>query len=563
MDSIYRKASNVLIWLGAASEGSTEVMQYLSRIGKQFLDRGGPVLEPKVEQQCEEHGAQNKILWDGVYGDKEVMKRSDEVWTRPWFSRRWIIQEVAFAQAATVHCGNSKIEWDVLAMAAEVLATLEGDGSQFINRRTGEGKGPASPALQNVAKLQRIRKEVLMGVAAPAGGEMHACLEGARGFECRDDKDRVFSLLGIFNHRRKTPFRIEYGKSEAEVFEAFTRYCLREGESVDILCWAGISNHARCGESLKLPSWVPDWRLPFRSPTDMIHGFRAGAIFKTPIGLDDSNTELLLKGKVVDRVIAVMKPISDIEEIQMANGSLKWDVCEPRYIGLWFQSLEMVLFLALDAIGKREEEYIGGGGDIWKALARTLIMDKKDVSFDYKRSRDYLIRPEDVPDDEPQPELPDEFTAFRNYLYAKCGDLTGQDRIVWLGNTIMIDYEMMEYLSRAVDRSQDRIFYVTRKGYIGLGPKDMDTDDIICVLAGSRVPHVLRPLNKDFRMFNELPLPECLRRGSWKFGGVEMPFIDRARKEKFQLIGECYTQGLMDGQVWTVSHAAIEDFTLV
>jgi hypothetical protein len=174
-----------------------------------------------------------------------------------------------------------------------------------------------------------------------------------------------------------------------------------------------------------------------------------------------------------------------------------------------------------------------------------------------------MIRPEDVPDDEPQPELPDEFTAVRNYLYARCGDLTGQDRIVWLGDMIMIDYEMMEYLSRAVDRSQDRIFYVTRKGYIGLGPKHMDTDDIICVLAGSRVPHVLRPLNKDFRMFNELPPPECLRRGSWKFGGVEMPVIDRARKEKFELIGECYTQGLMDGQVWTVSHAAIEDFTLV
>lgn len=88
MEEIYRKASNVLIWLGTESEGSKEAIRYLTHIGSKFLERGGPVLEPKAEQHCEEHGATNKVLWEEVYGDSEMIKKTDVIWTRPWFSRR-------------------------------------------------------------------------------------------------------------------------------------------------------------------------------------------------------------------------------------------------------------------------------------------------------------------------------------------------------------------------------------------------------------------------------------------------------------------------------------------
>jgi hypothetical protein len=135
MAEIYSKASNVLIWLGGESQGFVEAMQYLERIGNFFLDRGGPVREPKAEQSGE-RGAENKVLWEAVYQDQNVMQQTDIIWERSWFSHRWIIQETALAKSATVHCGREQVGWNVLAKAAEVLAVLEGVESQFINRRS-------------------------------------------------------------------------------------------------------------------------------------------------------------------------------------------------------------------------------------------------------------------------------------------------------------------------------------------------------------------------------------------------------------------------------------------
>jgi Heterokaryon incompatibility protein (HET) len=562
MEEIYRKASNVLIWLGKESEGSEEAIHYLTRIGRKFLDRGGPILEPKLEQNCEEHGPANKELWEEVYNDSDMTKKTEVIWARAWFSRRWIIQEIAFARAATVHCGTEKIEWDIFAMAAEVLAVLEGDGSHYLNRRTGIARGAASRGLQNIIKLARIRKEIWASDKDTTGSQMHACLDDARAFDCRDDKDRVFALLGIFNHRRKTPLTIQYKKSETEVFEAFARYCIQESESLDVLSWAGISNHLLCGESLTMPSWVPDWRLPFRGPTDMLHGFAAGGKFESILELDESTSELVTRGKLIDRVIAVMPSVGEIEEEELAQGASKWSIVNPGYVGLWYQFLEMRLLETLASVGMDMHMYRGGDGSVWDALARTLIMDEKDVPFDYKRQIDNML-PEHVAKDKTQPELQDEFAAFRNWIYLKLGDLTGQNRTMTVPGMVMLDYELMTYFSRVVDRSQGRRFYVTRKGYIGLGPKELEINDQVCIFAGARVPHALRPENRDFRAFNEPPRIKYEWCGDVDVGGLDVPYVKRTCQERFKLIGECYAQGMMFGEIWTEDTAVLEDFILV
>jgi hypothetical protein len=48
-----------------------------------------------------------------------------------------------------------QVEWDILAKAAEVLTILDGDGSQFMNRRSGELAGPVCLPLHNAIKLER------------------------------------------------------------------------------------------------------------------------------------------------------------------------------------------------------------------------------------------------------------------------------------------------------------------------------------------------------------------------------------------------------------------------
>ena len=54
----------------------------------------------------------------------------------------------------------------------------------------------------------------------------------------------------------------------------------------------------------------------------------------------------------------------------------------------------------------------------------------------------------------------------------------------------------------------------TQRGYVGLAPAGVQTDCIICILAGCRVPLVLQRVSNDYK-----------------------------------LIGECYILGIMDGEV--------------
>ncbi|PVH85219.1 HET-domain-containing protein, partial [Cadophora sp. DSE1049] len=80
MADIYGQATEVMIWLGEETEGTTDVMLYLNRIGQ---------------------NPENDALWKDLIKDPNLDK-TDLVWTRPWFSRVWIIQELALASRATV-----------------------------------------------------------------------------------------------------------------------------------------------------------------------------------------------------------------------------------------------------------------------------------------------------------------------------------------------------------------------------------------------------------------------------------------------------------------------------
>jgi hypothetical protein len=63
--------------------------------------------------------------------------------------------------------------------------------------------------------------------------------------------------------------------------------------------------------------------------------------------------------------------------------------------------------------------------------------------------------------------------------------------------------------------STNRKFFVTEKGYMGIGPNSMQPTDIVCVLFGGKTPFVLRPTSTP---------------------------------NEYLLLGECYVYGLMDGE---------------
>jgi hypothetical protein len=75
-----------------------------------------------------------------------------------------------------------------------------------------------------------------------------------------------------------------------------------------------------------------------------------------------------------------------------------------------------------------------------------------------------------------------------------------------------------------------RKFFITRGGYMGIGPFGMEREDMVCLVEGATVPLILR---SDERVFIG--------------DGHRFPFQVQS-KNQFQFIGEAYVHGIMDGE---------------
>lgn len=74
----------------------------------------------------------------------------------------------------------------------------------------------------------------------------------------------------------------------------------------------------------------------------------------------------------------------------------------------------------------------------------------------------------------------------------------------------------------------EKAFFITKEGYIGLGPQDLQVDNEVFVILGSRVPLILRQ-EKENQKYEPQGFSLCTVCHS--------------------LIGRCYVHGIMDGEV--------------
>lgn len=104
MDDIYGGATNVCIWLGKATPESKLALSFIRTKVLRLWE---------FDQLCEDLKAAR--LWAALI---TLMKR-------PWFSRRWVIQEISLARRGTVHCGSDEIDWKDFADAVSLFVEVE------------------------------------------------------------------------------------------------------------------------------------------------------------------------------------------------------------------------------------------------------------------------------------------------------------------------------------------------------------------------------------------------------------------------------------------------------
>lgn len=253
MAEIYGQADAVRVWLGNETDDSEMAIKHI--IAMQDLPRLDSLVETKYEKKfVSETGKDARpARW---YALATLIRR-------PWFTRRWVVQELALAKEAWVYVGEEKIHWDMFAEAVSLFARESDRVAQlfesspdffFSSASLGDTRATgASSIVQTTNNLFRTsdghRRERLTG--------LESLVASLLTFETRDPRDIIYALLAVAkdvdhpndavssqmlmrSRTKTTSFEADYTKTVLEVYTEFVAFCIKTSSSLDIVCrqWA-------------------------------------------------------------------------------------------------------------------------------------------------------------------------------------------------------------------------------------------------------------------------------------------------------------------------------------
>ena len=277
MADIYRNATGVLIWLGEEDSTSQLAMDVVEEI------------------------VQPNYSWRGPWWEDYGFVALAQILERPWFRRRWVLQEAAISSNSTIFCGDRQVYMSTFAMAVNLVrARLSTTTPPDI--QTNQSSPIAflaifrdSPAVRLLDTIEGAFRRSDEGAIVHRRLSLETLVDLARFSDTSDHRDTVYSLLSLA--RDATVLSIssqidvlvdpDYSKTVLDVYSDFILHCIHHSGSLDILLppWAPLQSTTHVVRDVNvselhnqpLPSWIATRdRLPFGEPsrrlTQRLHG---------------------------------------------------------------------------------------------------------------------------------------------------------------------------------------------------------------------------------------------------------------------------------------------------
>ncbi|KAK8136134.1 hypothetical protein PG984_004074 [Apiospora sp. TS-2023a] len=310
MGKIYAQAAEVIIWLGPDEEG---VASDAFGLAKMIATHTYPLLrrtQPNIPPRC---NISNDLEWFALVeyagpdmlsqlsiADRELWQSLSKIYRLPWFTRVWVIQEAGLATHATVLCGTSTIPWQELVDAA---GCIDDRASAFAEQFE------MSEGLQQCVDLYWLFS------ASGRRRTFVETLEEAKSFNATNKLDKVYALLShpsALTADGAILMEPDYGLSLDEMSARIAVSVLRECDSLQLLS-AVHHNDALSVNTDPLPSFAPRWHEP--PAANMLWAEVRCKTFNTSLGLParyrilEPQRCLSVIGIQVDTVSAVGSPI--------------------------------------------------------------------------------------------------------------------------------------------------------------------------------------------------------------------------------------------------------------
>lgn len=389
---------------------------------------------------------------------RQSLRALHKIMKRPYWNRIWVVQEAILPPNATVVCGSISVPWQMIVDAGYAFNrhSVKCCYMEWANL-TWRTVFVDFSFIVRVVNLARERRRKGSTVT------LYWLLKQYFDREATDPRDKAYGVLGLVNSwGNEEPLVPDYDISARELYEELTMRIVHETGSLEILM--GQTLHHTGGDDDDneegMPSWVADWgRTPDAREWDWEQGpwtmseYYSASPRKPFVAECLPNSLLHVRGVRVDPIISVSSLMT------VENQSIL------------FSSLEDVLSL-YPSPKEATSPYIAGG-DVENAYFCTLrgdIMYNQDLEFPHRYTR---TKPEDRRG----------YELYRNgFTHSDVGEEGDIEafRLFW---------------KSAVEAVRNRRFFVTKSGYMGLGPKGTKAGDEVVVLEGARVPFVVRGAN--------------------------------------------------------------------
>lgn len=529
MRDIYACAEQVLIWLGAGDEASDAALDAV------------PVISTAFGIQDKE---KRKQLFGVMHSNSSFFFGLAERF--PWFSRIWILQEMALARKdPLVICGQKSTSWSALIKAWDAIARetfaemgMMGHGQYADNEGKTEHNSNTSEEMRKIDTNTRfdtneefrpmlkvdVLNELREMIQSKSKLKLSKLLRISRTSESTDPRDRIYGLLGLLkDDNQATSIVVDYQKPTSEVYTDAMAHIFSLGEGPYFLSGIflpGVDFPAPHIASLPpnipqpdLPSWVPDFSrqtadkanqslgILFHPPAGAGTGGATGAGANCHNGkqLEDKIT-LQAEGLVVDAIEQVI-PLGD-----------SLDSC--------IQSLSSFEAIVAQAINQPCSSRVNNSlvpyiqrfkasEPLWK-----ILISNKSFNSGY----------------DPAPSTYEE--AYQNLLQQK--DYVGHQQES-APDTDRSEYELC--LKAGIGK---RAIFVSQNGFVGTCVPDARHGDIATIIFGSPTAFVLRPAQKIVVSGKEL-LAHTLIGGAYVGGIMDGKMVD-----------ELYCEDLMDSTTFYI-----------
>jgi hypothetical protein len=470
MGKIYQEAERTVFWLGDADEHTELAFKTMISIHDQARDNSGDC------QHLREvlYGASNSFQYSTTplpeTCDVQAMEAVRQIFKRPWFTRRWIIQEAALSRDGLMCCGEHImpiIPW----FRAAVWIHHKQDHLPFDLEHEG-GMLNASYMSAHVDREQ--------GWFSRKHGQSQKLADLFRYFRTFDatvDHDRVYALFGLTQwHMEKQPLpdliMPNYALPMSEVLADATRVATIEAGDLWLFRYIDLAE-APYLDQINAPSWVPQL---FRSPNPDIDPNHLRSTFNASCGMasfDDMNKTFNLKPVEHDSRAISVEGFIVAQITNVGNVISKHQLDSPEAIA---------------------------------ELLYTTVMDQQLVGHTGSITALSSLRPEEVGlvllagthfDPEPSHTVQQSFGTFADFIntfYVAAAQ--SRDKVV----ALLEDRASARYIRGLRWAAMHRRLFSTGDGHFGLGPRAAREGDRLIILSASRMPMIMRKLRSEWRV---------------------------------------------------------------